>query len=379
MDRKVYEKTRYQNIYRHKSNKNYIVMISKPVKTSISRFNGEKIYDKDTALKVRDNPKIRMQKAITIGNKDDFDAIWNRYIDFCKTIDKLADKTILKKTKAYNSFLKGKLPRITKIDRNYMVSFIEKLNTTDKQKNQTMKELKAFFNWCIKEQIILFSPLQNVKNYKVEKKEMKYWTPEDIKTFFKGINKDLKDLDDPYSKETLYRTKMLFLISFVLGDRTGETAKLKFSDFDDKKLVARIKGTKTDASDRIVDVPESLIMEINNYRYFLENYLDYDILDNEFIFANHKNKMPLSDVTLRKHFKLACQKYNVPIIRMYDLRHTYATMMMNENIETYLFSTRMGHSNIKTTIDKYGHIPKQKRKEIAKITDKFLYFEEKSE
>ena len=269
MDRKVYEKTRYQNIYRHKNNRNYIVMISNPVKTSISRFNGEKIYDKDTALKVRDNPKIRMQKAITIGNKDDFDAVWNRYIDFCKTIDKLADKTILKKTKAYNSFLKGKLPRITKIDRNYMVSFIEKLNTTDKQKNQTMKELKAFFNWCIKEQIILFSPLQNVKNYKVEKKEMKYWTPEDIKTFFKGINKDLKDLDDPYSKETLYRTKMLFLISFVLGDRTGETAKLKFSDFDDKKLVARIKGTKTDASDRIVDVPESLIMEINNYRYFL--------------------------------------------------------------------------------------------------------------
>ena len=43
MDKKVYESTRYQNIYRHKKNKNYIVMISKPTKTSISSIDGKKI------------------------------------------------------------------------------------------------------------------------------------------------------------------------------------------------------------------------------------------------------------------------------------------------------------------------------------------------
>ncbi len=63
MNLNVYEKTRYQNIYRHKKNKNYVVMISKPVKSSIATMNGEKIYKLDEAVKIRDNPKIKLQKV----------------------------------------------------------------------------------------------------------------------------------------------------------------------------------------------------------------------------------------------------------------------------------------------------------------------------
>ena len=43
MDKKVYENTRYQNIYRHKKNKNYIVKINTPVDSTISIINGENI------------------------------------------------------------------------------------------------------------------------------------------------------------------------------------------------------------------------------------------------------------------------------------------------------------------------------------------------
>lgn len=64
---------------------------------------------------------------------------------------------------------------------------------------------------------------------------------------------------------------------------------------------------------------------------------------------------------------------------MYDLRHTFATTMMYEEIEAYLFSSVMGHTSIQTTIDKYGHITPQKRKEVAEITTKYLDFGEKSE
>ena len=62
MNTKVYEKTRYQNIYRHKKNKNYLVMISKPVKSSISTIDGNKILKLEEALKVRDNPNLKIQK-----------------------------------------------------------------------------------------------------------------------------------------------------------------------------------------------------------------------------------------------------------------------------------------------------------------------------
>ena len=43
MNLNIYEKTRYQNIYRHKKNKNYIVKINTPVDSTISIINGEKI------------------------------------------------------------------------------------------------------------------------------------------------------------------------------------------------------------------------------------------------------------------------------------------------------------------------------------------------
>ncbi len=57
---------------------------------------------------------------------------------------------------------------------------------------------------------------------------------------------------------------------------------------------------------------------------------------------------------------------------MYDLRHTYAATMMAEGKEAYMFSKRMGHKKINTTIDVYGHLSNQARKEIAQSTDKYF-------
>lgn len=375
MNTRIYEKTRWEKIYRHKKNKNYLVAINKPFKSSIATINGQKIYDKDIALEIRDNPKYRVLKQSAKNNKDNFDTTWQKYIDYCINVEKLADRTIEKKEKAYNSFLKNELPRVSKITREFMASFINKLNTTDKQKNQTMKELRAFFNWCIREEIIIVSPMLNIKDYKVKKTEMKYFTPEEVMKYSQSINNDLKNISDPKEKETLYRTKIMFLLCFILGDRIGETRSISFDDFDKKNNVIRVKGTKNKEADRIVDIPSELIKEVEKYKYFLNNELDYDILDNELIFCNHNTKIMLSDTTLRKYWNKTLDKYKLPRIRMYDLRHTFATTMMSEEKEAYLFSKRMGHSTIKTTVDKYGHITQKKRKEIAEVTTKFLDFE----
>ena len=105
MDKKVYEKTRYQNIYRHKNNKNYIIMMSKPVKTSIATIDGKKIFKLEEAIKIRDNPKIKAQKGAEITYKEDFDTLWCKYINSCKSELKLAYKTILKKERMYNRYL----------------------------------------------------------------------------------------------------------------------------------------------------------------------------------------------------------------------------------------------------------------------------------
>ena len=363
MDTKVYEKTRYQNIYRHKKNKNYLVMISKPVKTSVSSFNGAKIYRLEDALKLRDNPKLKNTQKNAISG--DFDTIYTNYINYGTNVRKLAKNTLIKKEKRYKKYLANVFyKKIAKLTENDITTYIEKLKCTDKEKNEILKEIKAFFNWCVSENILLYNPAANINKYKTFKPEMKYWTAEEIKTFFREIEKE--------KTETAYRTKMFVLLGFSLGTRTGETRKLKFSDFDEKNNLVTIKGTKTASSDRVIDVSPKLIKEVKQYKWDLINIYDYDILDNELIFCNHKTKTILSDTTIREQFHYYCDQFNISKIRLYDLRHTYVATMMAEGKELYHISQRLGHSSYNTTVNRYGHLSDKTRKEIAEITDKYI-------
>lgn len=56
-------------------------------------------------------------------------------------------------------------------------------------------------------------------------------------------------------------------------------------------------------------------------------------------------------------------------IRMYDLRHSYATNMLLHDVSIKYINEGMGHSSIKITGDVYSHTVDKKRKEIAKITN----------
>lgn len=383
MDLKKYEKTRYQNIYRNIKNKNYIIMLSKPVKTSIASVEGKKIMKLEEALKIRDNPKIKHVKATETLNKEDFDSMWCKYITWCKYDAKLEYNTIVEKNKVYIKYFENKIVgKLTKLNKQYFIDFIERQNCSLKQKNHILKELKAFFNWCIKEEYMYYSPVSNISKYKVEKIKMKFWTPNELKTFLDEINNCIKN---NIYKETAYRTKILTLIGFTLGDRIGETRALTFDMFNketksvsimhsinyNKSSQDFVSHTKTYQSQRVLDISDKLIEEINNYKYFLVHELGYEVKDNELIFLNRKTNKPVSDTSLRKSFYYFCDRANVERIRMYDLRHTYVAIMMEEGKELYHISERLGHSNYQTTVNHYGHLSNKIRKEIAKTTDKY--------
>lgn len=386
MDLKTYEKTRYQNIYRHKKNKNYMIMISKPTKTSISRIDGKKIEKLEDALKIRDNPKIKLQKGNEAMYKESFDDVWEKYIESCITEKKLAYNTLIRKNKSYNKYIKGVfLKRLSKITQKDIIEHLKYLNCSDKQKNQVLKELKAFFNWCIEKEYIIISPILNIKPIKQAKIEMKYWTPKELKRFLECLENDILS-DDKKKVAIARRTKIFVLIEFSLGDRVGETRALKYNCFDKLSETVTINHsinynrndkdflslTKNYQSQRVIDVTDRLIYEIDDYKQFLKENTRYQISDDDLIFFNYATNKPISDTALRKIFYEYCEKAKVKKIRMYDLRHTYVATMMSEGKELYHISSRLGHSNFSTTVNKYGHLSNKTRKEIAKITDKYI-------
>ena len=383
MNLKTYEKTRYQNIYRHKKNKNYIVKINVPVDTTISNINGNKILRLEDALKIRDNPKIKIQKEKEIKYQDTFDDLFQKYIYCCKYEKKLSYNTWHKKEILYNAHLKNKVNlKISKINKDFLVKFINSLNTSDKEKNEIMSQLTTFFNWCILEEYIIYNPMKTIKKFKVDKPKMKYWEPKELKQFMIYVNNCIENNID---KEIAYRMKMLVLIGFSLGDRIGETRALTFNCIDENKSQISIihsinydtksndfiSNTKNYWSQREITISQTLIKEIKKYQLYLKS-LGYNINDESLIFFNYRLNKPFSDVALRKQFKKYCVEAKVSDIRMYDLRHTYVATMMAEGKELYLFSERIGHINYSTTVNKYGHLSNKVRKEMAELTDKFL-------
>ena len=382
MDLKTYEKTRYQNIYRHRKHKHYVVQMSKPIKTTISLIDGNRILKLDDALKIRDNPKIKIAKASEVLHQENFDTLWEKYIESCKYELKQSYSTYHKKEKLYSKYFKDKFKnKLSKLDKTYFALFIEKLKTTDKQRNEIIKVLKAFFNWCIANDYLISNPVVHIKKYKTPKEEMKYWTPDEIKKFFDGIN---YEIDHNNAKEVAYRTKLLVLIGFSLGDRIGETRALKFDSINKQKktiIINRsisydpdnvLSSTKTYGSQREINISNKIIEEIEKYKNFLIEEMCYNVTNDSLIFFNYKTNKPFSDATLRKDFYKYCDYFGVSKIRLYDLRHTYVATMMQEEKELYLISEKIGHTSYSTTVNKYGHLSNQIRREIAEITDKYL-------
>ena len=150
------------------------------------------------------------------------------------------------------------------------------------------------------------------------------------------------------------------------------TIDIKHSINYDTKSDSFLSDTKNSHSQREVSITQKVIDQISKYKDFLINEMKYPVEDNSLIFFNYETKKPYSDVTLRKQFHRFCDLCGVTKIRLYDLRHTYVATMMAEGKQLYQISSRIGHSNYSTTINKYGHLSYEIKKEIANTTDKYL-------
>ena len=379
MNKNIYKNTRYQNIKQHIKNKNYVVLVNKPVKSSISRIDGEKIWKIEDALKIRDNPKTGLQKKSEIMYKDNLDVLWIKYIDWCKYVDKQAYNTYHKKEVIYNSYIKGYFKKsLSKYTKEDFARFIDQLDTTDNMKNHILKHIKTCLNWCVDQDIIITNPASRIKAYKITKKEMKFWEPHDIKTFFEYMN--------TVDTEESNRIKLFVLISLVLGDRTGENRVLSFNSVNeyhntiviehsinyDTKSIDFVSNTKTKASQRIITVSSKVIQAINEYKEYLIQ-LGYKVKDDSLIFFNYDTQRPFSDSYLRNKFYHYCELAGVPKIRPYDLRHTFSTLMLSEGIPMPVVSKILGHTSIRTTVDKYGHIAEKSKEEVVNITNNLLF------
>lgn len=116
-----------------------------------------------------------------------------------------------------------------------------------------------------------------------------------------------------------------------------------------------ITNPKTSDSVRIVDIPEFLKKEISDYHGRL-----YQYPDNERLF-------PYTAEAVQHIMKSHIEKSGVKKIRVHDLRHSHVAYLISQGVEPLLIKNRLGHKDIRITLNTYGHLYPTAQKQLAEM------------
>lgn len=125
------------------------------------------------------------------------------------------------------------------------------------------------------------------------------------------------------------------------------------------KGVVIVKHPKTRNSIRKVALPNSMLVEMKEYYAFRLNERK-EMIDewqggNWFFMFSHSNGHPFHHERPYLWFRQFIKKNDFRYIRFHDLRHTSATILINQGVHAKIISERLGHGDISTTMNIYGH------------------------
>ena len=165
------------------------------------------------------------------------------------------------------------------------------------------------------------------------------------------------------------RGRVLFLLLADAGVRPGEACGVQWTDFDavGQRLrieraitkTGRVKGIKT-GEDRDVDLSPRLVAAMVDLQAALEAeamLAGKDSID-PWVFAT-KPGTPPSPHRVAKTFRKVLALAGLPHFRLYDLRHTYASHLIEQGADIAYVSRMMGHAKMTTTLLFYAHWFKQ--------------------
>jgi integrase len=132
----------------------------------------------------------------------------------------------------------------------------------------------------------------------------------------------------------------------LTGARKNEVLKAKWEDFNFDQRVWRIPISKSDKA-RYVPISEGV-------QYLLEAVPRYT--DCDYVFPNPKTKLPY--ISIFCSWNTARKLVNLGEVRIHDLRHSFASFLVNNGRSIYEVQKILGHTQIKTT-QRYAHLSQE--------------------
>ena len=227
---------------------------------------------------------------------------------------------------------------------NYSQTYLKKINT----------ELNSIINYAKRFYDLNTNPCGKAGTIgKAKAEEMDYWTYDEYIAFREGV----KDKSLSY---------ICFEVLYWTGMREGELLALSPADIDlDNKTISinrtyqRIEGKdvftspKTRKSKRKIPIPDFLCQELSDYiqsRYMLDA--------DEMLF-------PVTKSYLSHEMIRGCKNTGVKKIRIHDIRHSHASLLINQGCDALMLADRLGHEKVSTTLNTYSHLFPHKQQELV--------------
>ena len=217
---------------------------------------------------------------------------------------------------------------------------------------------------AVRERLILRNPTEDCIIPKLEKKEMKILRPEDIKAYLAAAERR--------------GVLPMFYLELVSGVRKGELVALLWDDLDieqrtisvSKQALSRPGGEivvnrpKTENSIRAISIPQDAV------DLLVEEHQKHP--HNPYMFPSPKTgEMYYPDSVVNLHKKLL-QDAGLGHIRFHDLRHTFATMALQNGVDVKTVSAMLGHYDAGFTLRTYTHATRQMQEQAAEKMGSFM-------
>ncbi len=167
-----------------------------------------------------------------------------------------------------------------------------------------------------------------------------------------------------------------FLCAFRTGMRLGELLGLKWSDIDwNQKFIrvqrsykrGRFDKTKTGKARR-VDMSDQLAAGLNQLLTARKKEALKAGLSEPVETVFHRDGKPIEQNHIRRVYKRVLVKAGIREMRLHDIRHTFASLLLSRGESPVYVKEQLGHSSIKITVDIYGHlIPSSNRGAVNRL------------